>query len=147
MVTIATMDPMQATQACAKLRKALEKALRIPEVRTAVDTVIEAFGTKGCCCPDEAVRIARFSLCDSYEVTIDQNLGDGSPNDPRSREFTNFWEKLLTEADDSEKDLVEWLRVGAPVGWRVQIEPNACSLPRLRCDRRCELVAMMAVKG
>ena len=62
---------------------------------------------------------------------MDECLEQGSYGGDRSRYFSNLWEKLLAEAADPEsKDplgsVVEWMRTGAPIGWREEL--RACGV-------------------
>ena len=116
----------KARTAGARLRRCLDEVLRQPDVLEAMLGVVETLGTEECTVPEAAVAKARQALCREYGVTLDEDLGRGSSGDVRSRYFSNLWEKLLTEAADPEskdlsKSVVEWMRTGAPIGWRKEL--------------------------
>jgi hypothetical protein len=108
-----------------RLRKTLEKALKIPGVREAMSTVVSDLGTERAACPRAAVDAARKVLCEEFEITIDENIGEGKSSDTRSWYFANLWQKNSPEeSGDPETDLPEWLRSGAPVGGKGALVPN-----------------------
>ena len=107
-----------------RLRSALERALRVPEVRRAMDQVINDLGTEKCRCPFAEVDVAREVLCEAFGIEVDKDIGKGESSDTRSRYFANLWEKLLQESGDPEQDLPTWMRHGAPVGWNGSLTPN-----------------------
>ena len=67
---------------------------------------------------------AGAQLTSRLKITIDENIGEGKSSDTRSCYFANLWQKLLEESGDPETDLPEWLRSGAPVGWKGALVPN-----------------------
>ena len=81
-----------------------------------MDRVVKIFGTDNCGCPRKTAKTARLSLCQSLGIAFDQGIGEGDPNERRSYEFSKLWKNMLSDADDPEKELVHWMRNGAPVG-------------------------------
>ena len=107
-----------------ELRRAVEKALRVPSVREAMDAVMATLGSKDCAFPPEALAAARKVVCEEYDIEVDPDIGQGLPTDRRSRYFANLWQTVLEEAHDPESQLPTWLREGTPVGWKGPLVPN-----------------------
>ena len=89
-----------------------------------MDEIMRTLGTEDCKVPEEAVAVTRESLCETFRVKIDEDIGKGVRGDTRSRYFANLWEVLLQEAGDPEEEVPMWLKEGAPVGWRGTLAPN-----------------------
>ena len=93
--------------------------------------VTVTLGSEACAVPEAAVAKARLAFCLEHGVALDGSLGQVLCGDERPRYLSNLWEKLLAEAADPEsKDpsgsVVEWMRTGAPIGWRKEL--RACGV-------------------
>ena len=75
-------------------------------------------------CPRAAVEAARKVLREEFKITIDENISEGKCRVTCSCYFAKVWQKSLEESGDPETDLPEWLRSGAPVGWKGALAPN-----------------------
>ena len=117
----------KSRRASAKLRKNMGEIMRQPEELSAMLTVVDTLGTKECAVPEAAVARAGEMLCQAYDVTLDEDIGRGLSGDVRSRYFNNLWETLRMEAEDPEgtnvsESVIEWMRSGAPIGWRKELK-------------------------
>lgn len=106
------------------LRRALKRALKIPEVCTAMNSVVNGQGTERAACPHEAVAGIRKVLCKYFYITIYEDIGEGKCSNTRSCYFAKLWKKLLEESGDPESDSPRRLKCSVPVGGKRKLKRN-----------------------
>ena len=121
-------SPTAGAQLTSRLAGRFVTFFKLLEGATSLSAAVQALAPAAhvvrAACPRAAVDAARKVLREEFKITIDENIGEGKCRVTRSCYFAKVWQKSLEESGDPETDLPEWLRSGAPVGWKGALAPN-----------------------